>query len=122
MLLKRMNLTLIVYSQGQVRLLYFMASNRCIPFKSTLGYRVAELHEGEVIFLCKIEFPVDLFYMVRCVHVFECRLVINSKHNKRRPVTRTYHFSRIYIFFRQYSPGDKGNHEGSKGQSLLNVK
>jgi len=60
-----------------------------------------ELREGEIILLCKIEFPVDVGYLVRGVHVFGCRFVVNTTHNKRRPVTSEavlYFYQDLYVY------------------------
>ena len=59
----------------------YVTSNRCIPIKNILGRNSVVFCACEIIQLFSVAFCV-----VRAVHIFNFRLVINEISNKWRPV------------------------------------
>jgi hypothetical protein len=71
------------FAPGKADRPLLLTSNWFIPIKSTLDWRVDAFCACKVIQLFSV-----VFYVVRAVHEFDCRLVIKETPNKWRPVER----------------------------------
>jgi hypothetical protein len=61
------------FALGKVECILLVSSSLCIPVKNTLGWSAVVFCACEIIQLCPV-----VFYIVRAVHKFYLRLVINE--------------------------------------------